>query len=135
MPTGNTMPVPPEFPASFPLTEPERDLEAWYFSFPTAQDTPVPRPGAEVSDHPEVSRLTPPDGPLHIGIPIASAGLAVLAVAALLTTGGCGHTDIKRQIAVERVLAAERLAAEKSIADRALAAERERVAELHGGLR
>jgi hypothetical protein len=121
MPTGNTIPVPPEFPASFPLTEPERDLEAWYFF------TPAPRPGAEVSDR--------PDGPKYIGIPIASAGLAVLAVAALLTTGGCGHTDINRQFAVERALATERTAAEKSIADRALAAERERVAELHGGLR
>src|SRR5450755_2563752 len=108
MPTGNTIPVPPEFPASFPLTEPERDLEAWYFSFPTAKDTPIPRPGPEVSDRPEVSRLTRPDGPLYIGIPIAVADLALL-------TTGCVST--------------------RGSLDRQLAAERERVAELHGGLR
>jgi hypothetical protein len=127
MPTGNTIPARVWFHPTLILTEPEKDLAAWYFSsLPIARDNAAPRPGAEVSDRPEVSLLTPPDGPMYIGIPIAAA---ILALVAALT--GCGST----RSSLDRQLAAAQVAAERTTADRALAAERARVQAIHGGLR
>ena len=60
MPTGNTIPARVGFHPTLPLTVAERDIEAWYFPFPTAH-IPAPRPGAEVSDRPR-----------YIGKPTAS---------------------------------------------------------------
>jgi hypothetical protein len=77
MPVRDTIPPRIGFHPTLILTEPERDLAAWYFSFlPTAQDTPVPRHDTEAPDRPEVSLTTPQDGPRYIGMRIALSGLA-----------------------------------------------------------
>ena len=59
--------------------------------------------------------------------PGIASSLALLAVAALLTTG-CGSTTR----AIDRQLAAAQVAAERTVADRALASERARFQAIHG---
>ena len=59
MPVRNTIPARVGFHPTLPLTEPERDLAA-YFPLPAAQDRPDPRPGPDClyigrTDRPEVS--------------------------------------------------------------------------------
>ena len=59
MPERDTTSVPPAFHSSLPLTVAERDIEAWYFPFPTAH-IPAPRPEPRLyigsTDRPEVSQ-------------------------------------------------------------------------------
>jgi hypothetical protein len=105
-----------EFFPLIPLSLAEQDLIGWYF-FPQASSLPAAQPAPRLEASPT----------LYIGIPTASSGLALLAVAALLTTG-CGSSarTIDRQLAAQ-------VEAEKAIANTALLAERARVAAIHAG--
>jgi hypothetical protein len=98
MPERDTTSAPPAFPL-LTLTLAERDLLGWYFPLPTAQtETPELVGYRDRQQLPRGVRMSAPDGPDYIAIPIAEG-----------PSDGCLKLT--------------------------LAAERERVAELHGGLR